>query len=245
MVPSGGAPPARTGLAARPMPLSDLLVRRTLQLIGEEGLEPGDRLPSLKVLAERFGVATPTCREALRRLEANGVLEFRHGSGVYVRTGQERVVLANTNHGVIKAATVVNMLDARLLIEPHLAELAAANMTDATIAELDGLLAEAEQRLDDDERLHELNMGFHCTTAHLSGNDVLAQTIESYVELYSSEQMAVLSLYGHEGRPDDQRDHRNILGALRDRDGARARQLMYEHLAGVKSVAQKRFAAEA
>ncbi|MHA6631084.1 FadR/GntR family transcriptional regulator [Pseudonocardia sichuanensis] len=230
----------RAASAAHPMSLSDFLVRRTLSYIEEEQLRPGDCLPSMRALAERFAVATPTLREAFRRLEAHGVLEIRHGSGVYVRSGRERILIPNSSYRSVEPAAVLNLLDARLLIEPHLAELAAASITAVDLEELGTLLDDAEQHLNDDAILHSLNMRFHCATARSSGNSVLAQTIESYVELYSTEQMSVLSLYDSDGRPRDQEDHRAIWRAIRDRDGTRARHLMHEHLLGVKTLVEQR-----
>jgi GntR family transcriptional repressor for pyruvate dehydrogenase complex len=222
------------------MSLSDFVVRRTLAYIEEERLRPGDCLPSMKSLAGQFAVATPTLREAFRRLEANGVLEIRHGSGVYVRSVSERLFVTNSGLHSIAPGLVLNLLDARLLIEPHLAELAAESITSEAVGDLGALLDEAERHLDDDAILHDLNMKFHCVTAQSSGNAVLAQTIESYVELYSPEQMSVLSLYDSDGRPRDQQDHRAIWQAIRDRNGASARQLMHQHLVGVRSVVEER-----
>ena len=65
--------------------LSRHLAESVLALIQEKSLEAGDRLPSVKELSERFSVATPTMREALRLLQMAGSLDIRHGSGIYVR----------------------------------------------------------------------------------------------------------------------------------------------------------------
>ncbi|TQM13380.1 FadR/GntR family transcriptional regulator [Pseudonocardia kunmingensis] len=228
----------RTGLV-------EALSRHTLRLIEQDGLQPGDRLPSMKALAERFDVATQTMREALQRLEANGAVEIRHGSGIYVRNGRERMVMANRGYGEIEASTVLDLLDARLLIEPHLAGLAAAAHDRTPIAAVEVLLRRAQQHLSgDDEILHDLNMRFHCSLAALSGNRVLAQTIESYVELYSFEQLAVLSFYDNEGRPRDQHDHHEILAAVREGDPVKARDLMHAHLLGVRTYIAERIDAE-
>src|SRR5690625_3201826 len=75
--------------------LSSDLARAVVRMVNDNGLGPGDALDSVKVLAARFDVAVPTMREALRRLEGLGVLEFRHGSGIYVGANAGRRVLAN------------------------------------------------------------------------------------------------------------------------------------------------------
>ncbi|MCQ0005082.1 FadR/GntR family transcriptional regulator [Actinomadura madurae] len=105
---------------ARPS-LADALTERMLELIRSDGLRPGDRLPSARELSQRFAVTTPTLREALRRLEATGAIQLRHGSGIYVGADLERVVIPNPNVGELEADRLLQLLDARLLIEPPLA----------------------------------------------------------------------------------------------------------------------------
>src|ERR1700736_4319034 len=78
-----------------PLSLSEHLGQLVLALIRDDAMEPGDRLPSVKDLAERFSVATPTMREALRLLQMAGTLDIRHGSGIYVRHAGSRLMLTN------------------------------------------------------------------------------------------------------------------------------------------------------
>jgi GntR family transcriptional repressor for pyruvate dehydrogenase complex len=187
----------------------------------------------MKALAERFSVATPTMREALRRLQANGVVEIRHGSGVYVRNTQERMLLANPSRREVEASTVLHLLDARLLIEPSLTEMTARDADDADVTVLERILEEAEQYLvGNDVMLYRMNMGFHKAIADSSGNPVLAQIVESLIELYSYEQLAIISFYND--RPQDHEEHLGIFAAIRDRDAKRARDLMSRHIAGVR-----------
>lgn len=220
----------------------DVVVERVLDFIESENLQPGDALPSIRALTERFGVATPTLREALRRLEATKVVEIRHGSGIFLRASHNRLLLWNANHRNIKPQTILDMLEARLVIEPHLAELAGARATDAELQKLQATLGEARQQIEYDDAVHGLNMEFHCVIGRSSRNTVLAQTLESYVEMFSVEQMTVLSLYDSPLRVEDQDDHRAIYEAIKDRDPAKARALMAEHLNRVKAVTEKRLA---
>lgn len=228
------APPL---LAAPPSKLSSYLTKQIIELIRDRNLRAGDRLPTAKVLAEQFTVAIPTLREALRPLQATGVIDIRHGSGIYVGRGQERLMLANPHHGALERRTIPQLLDARLLIEPHLAELTARRATDAEIADLERVLDDAERCLvDQDELLHRTNMAFHATIARASGNLVLAQIMDSLIEIYSSEQMATLALYNSRSR--DHAQHGVILAAIRDRNGVAARVRMAEHIQDVKAVVE-------
>jgi GntR family transcriptional regulator, transcriptional repressor for pyruvate dehydrogenase complex len=222
--------------------LSTYLVRQIAGLIRDDDLKPGDRLPSMRSLAARFSVTPPTVRQALGRLQASGVVKIRHGSGVYVRSRQERVVLANPTHNEIEPRTLLELLDARLLIEPRLAEMTARNADGGEIAELQQILDKAEKYLggDNDEMLNRTNMGFHRAIANFSGNAILAQVVESLIELYSFEQLAIISFYND--RLGDHQEHLDILAGIRNGDVGRVRELMHRHISGVRSTVESRLA---
>jgi GntR family transcriptional repressor for pyruvate dehydrogenase complex len=218
---------------------SDELTRALIDLLKESGFQPGDRLPSVTALAERFGVAPPTMREALRGLQALGFLHFRHGSGVYVREPLERVIVSNPYSGRLETDVILDLIDARLLIEPHLAALAATRATKDELAEVERLLARADESLSgQDEVLSEVNLDFHRGIARLSGNAVLAQTIDSLVELYAPEQLIILQVY--DNRAHDAREHHAVLDAIRAGQPEQAAAQMREHLTGVRAVVEER-----
>jgi GntR family transcriptional repressor for pyruvate dehydrogenase complex len=221
-----------------PPSLSDHLGQRVLALIRDAAMAPGDRLPSVKDLAERFSVATPTMREALRLLQMAGTLDIRHGSGIYVRHPGSRLMLTNPYAGSMGPEAILNLLSARLLIEPPVAELAAVHAGDRLLDELDDLLADAERHLSGQEAadavLGVANMRFHRGIADGSGNAILAEVVFTLTEVHIKEQMAVLDLYNNRRR--DHEQHKLILAALRRRDPGGARALMSDHLADVIAV---------
>jgi GntR family transcriptional repressor for pyruvate dehydrogenase complex len=222
--------------ALRPNVL-DYVTEQLLDLIKCE--QEGSRLPSVVSLARSLSVAAPTVRESLRRLQAIGVVEIRHGSGVYVRNANSRVLLANPYSGPLEARMVLELLDARLVIEPTLAERTAANASDEEIRELGEILDEAAELLDGhDALLHGVNMSFHRGVARFSGNAILAQTVDSIVELYTAEQLLILRLYDDRAR--DHEEHVAIFGAIERRDGDGAEQLMRQHLEDVLTVLEGR-----
>jgi GntR family transcriptional regulator, transcriptional repressor for pyruvate dehydrogenase complex len=222
-----------------PSTVAHYVTEQLLGLIEREALGRGDRLPSVQALARRLSVAAPTVRESLRQLQALGVIELRHGSGVYVRDAQRRVLLANPYPGQLEAQTIFDLLEARLLIEPHLTALAAVLADDEELAELGVALAGAGDLLEGpDEVLHGLNMSFHRGVARLSRSSVLSQAIESIVDVYAAEQMVILRLYDDRRR--DHEQHLGIFEALRRRDADEAAELMRLHIEGVRSVLSAR-----
>lgn len=222
--------------AARPN-LSAYLAQQILTLIRERNLAPGDRLPTAKALAEQFNVATPTLREALRRLQATGVLDIRHGSGIYLRQDRERLMLSNPGSGALAHYTVLQVLEARALIEPHLADLATRHATDDDLLAIAAIVHEGEQLLArDDERYFLINARFHTAIGRASGNLILAQVVESLAELYSAELHAVDPDRTLEAvRANDHHDHMQILTAIQARDGDQARRAMLHHLHAVRA----------
>lgn len=223
---------------ARPS-LSSALTERVLELIRMEGLRPGDRLPSTRELSQRFAVTTPTLREALRGLEATGAIQIRHGSGIYVGSSFGRMVLPNPNVGELRGGQLLQLLDARLLIEPPLAGLAASRATPEDVARLEGILAEAGRHLGgDDDRLHEATMAFHRAAASAAGNVVLDEVVDSLLTVHAPEQREILQIFDDRRRDHDQ--HREILGAIASGDAEAAQTHMRSHLHEVRATIQRR-----
>jgi len=213
--------------------LADELTARILRHIREEDLGPGDRLPSTRELSARFAVATPTLREALRRLEATGAVEIRHGSGVYVRGDLSLLILTNPNQAPIGGAMLVELMEAREIIEPPVTDAATRNATEAELAELAESLERPGHEIDSDAAMHAANMEFHRAIGRISGNAVMAQVVGTLLDIYGRERLTVFTFYGD--RESDLRAHRAILAAMTDREAARAGQLMRDHLHDVRT----------
>ncbi|MWA06407.1 FCD domain-containing protein [Actinomadura sp. LD22] len=223
---------------ARPS-LSDALTERVLELIRAGGLRPGDRLPSARELSERFAVTTPTLREALRRLEATGAVQMRHGSGIYVGADLERVVIPNPNVRPLQGDQLLQLLDARLLIEPPLAAMAARRAEPGDLERLRTVLDHAGRHLEgEDAALDAANMSFHRAAAHASGNAVLGEVIDSLLSVHGAEQREILRIFDDRRRDHD--DHRAILGAIEAGEAERAEELMRAHLRDVTKVIASR-----
>ncbi|MGH2533124.1 MAG: FadR/GntR family transcriptional regulator [Thermomicrobiales bacterium] len=231
------SPPARNRLV-------ESLAEQIADLIWRQQMRPGDRLPSVRALATQLQVAVPTLREAIRRMEAFGMVEIRHGAGIFVRSPQPRVMVAKPGPGAIDSQVVLDLLDTRLLFEPYCAEQAAQYPAHEEVAQLTALLERAEQHLGGNDRmLQETNMAFHAGIARCSGNVVLVQVMESLADLYASEQAAMLTIAN--ARVRDHREHLAILVAIQDGDPRRARSLMRRHLLSVKTQMAARLAADA
>ena len=218
--------------------LADRLAHEIRQLIQNAGYKIGDRLPTIMDMAHQFKVGHPTVREALRKLETVGIVEIRHGSGVYVTRSEDVLVLASPGYaGEVTKKLLLDLIQARIPIEMQSAAFAARNASDGDLAELRGQLSAAERSFDDDALLSSINMTFHRQIAQASGNTVLAQLLGVLQELFTTEQRLILGIFGSRQR--DHQEHIGILEALESRDEALAIERMRTHLEGVEDVLRR------
>jgi GntR family transcriptional repressor for pyruvate dehydrogenase complex len=219
--------------------LTDDAIERIKQMLIDGELQPGEKLPVEKDLAARLGVSRNSLREAVRALTTIRVLQTRQGDGTYV-TSLSPELLLDTVSFVVDLhhdATVMQFFEVRRLLEPEATALAAATITDAGLADLDGLLAEADRlaRADvvDYEQLVANDQAFHGLIGKACGNSVLATVIESMsgatvrarVWRGITEENAALRTVA---------EHRAIHTALVNRDAGRARLYAAVHIAGVE-----------
>jgi GntR family transcriptional repressor for pyruvate dehydrogenase complex len=211
--------------------LSERLADDIVEIIRTERLTPGDALVSSRELARRFSVTTPTVREALRRLEATGAVEFRHGSGTYVGAGVERHLLANPHRPHANRESVLELVEARLVLEPPIAAAAARARDEDGLHQLAAAAANALHPPEGDLRpaVH-----FHAALAATSGNTLLRETVEALLHVRVREQIEIRHRY--DDRERDHTEHLDILDAVRSGDAARAEHLTRDHLASIRSV---------
>ncbi|MFD0774734.1 FadR/GntR family transcriptional regulator, partial [Streptomonospora algeriensis] len=125
--------PGTGAVPAERLPVTQRAIDHIKGMIAEGLLQPGDRLPTERDLAAELGVSRSSMREAIRALTTLGVLEARHGAGVYVtplRPGdllETFSVLAEISQG----ETLIEVLQVRRMLDPAATALAAARADDA------------------------------------------------------------------------------------------------------------------
>jgi GntR family transcriptional repressor for pyruvate dehydrogenase complex len=213
--------------------LSDRLANRIREMIQQADYERGDRLPSIMEMARSFGVGHPTVREALTKLEAVGVVEIRHGSGVYVSRSDDGVLLlASPGYApVVTRKLLQDLIKSRMPLEMQSVAEAVEHITARHLKDMHRLLTTAGKHLADDGVLHKVNMDFHRQIAVSSGNTVLLQLLDVLRELFQREQLMILDIFGSRER--DHQGHLAILDALERRNKTLAVDRMRRHLEGV------------
>lgn len=215
--------------------LSDEIAQKITGMIRTGGFKPRDRLPAISHMARQFGVGSPTLREALKKLETIGVVDIRHGSGVYVGETPDSFLITNpVFRDAPSKKVLIDLIDSRIPVEMRTAALAAANATTEHLEEMERLLSRAGQSLDDGELLNQVNLAFHRQIALASGNTVMHQILDVLSSLFRREQRMILDIHGNRG--EDHSEHIAIFEALRQHDAALATSRMQEHLERVREV---------
>ncbi len=213
--------------------ISELIVDQMRQLIIDGSLAPGERLPSERDLAERFGVSRVTVRDALRILEAQGLLEIRVGAsgGAFVTTPSMSVVGEGiTTMLLMSAVEPEEIAEARLLMELGIVALAVERATAEDVETLRDICARSTQALEEHHYDVKLSAEFHAALATAAHNGAVEMISESF--------RGPLSMASARAREPADESHRHsvdehvaLVDAIEARDLAAAQRLMTEHLA--------------
>src|SRR4051794_14326173 len=131
-----------SGIAARGK-LSDRVAEKLQARIELGEFAVGAKLPNEKDLAQQFGVGRSSMREAVRTLEAAGLLRSAHGSGVFVLTDKPRRA-GGIDQSLMGGFTMSDLFETRMAIESKAAELAARRLTDHHAEVLSSIIAAAD-----------------------------------------------------------------------------------------------------
>jgi len=211
--------------------VSQVIVDQIKLLIRDGRLQPGDRLPSERELCQRFGVSRVTVREALRVLEASGLLSIRvgaHGGAFLTSPSAERLGEGLADLMSLSALTAVNVTEARIIVELGILPLAVERATEEDIAALHAMVEEAERALQADAYTTEMSAAFHVRIAECTHNPAIEMLMQSFhgPMRMSIEESHVGAPMGHRGAE----EHRALTEAIEARDLARARTVMTKHL---------------
>ena len=196
---------------------ADRVQQELLKSIRSGHYSPGERIREVEV-AKAFGVSRTPVREALRRLESDGLLSFESWRGVVVSR--------------LDWQQVSELYAMREVLEGAAAGMAARHIDDAGIEFLGFLLDKAQQSPQDPDRLAKLNLELHQTIYSAARNRYLLQTLgqlENALALLSG------TTYAVEGRAETAAaEHRAIVEAIRERDADTAEQAAREHIAAAQ-----------
>ncbi len=211
--------------------ISSNIVDQIRKAILSGDLKPGDRLPSEKELSQQFGVSKASLREAIRALEALGLLEVRQGmaGGAFVIEVDLETARSNLfNYIFFQNPSIQEFTELRSFIEPAAAEIAARKAMPKDIQELEQNLKRTRKKLDAGPFYYDLDTQFHHRIASITGNRLVCFVIDSLknaivnikLELELDRAFSVKVFEAHE----------RIVEALRNRDPETSRIEMLRHI---------------
>ena len=203
-----------------------------------EGLKAGDRLPGEADLIVRFGMAKGTIREAMRILEAQGLIKTRTGpgGGSFVHeVSRQRAKALLGNYFFFKDLTIGDIYQLRLTLEPELAASLAGDLPEDVLQLLERNIAgysSPARDLEEERAQHVASLRFHAILAEQARNPLLGFVIDFMVKLLSD-----LTVYRRLYSPPNielwqqGHDHQKALvKALRNGNADRARAIMTDHM---------------
>jgi GntR family transcriptional regulator, transcriptional repressor for pyruvate dehydrogenase complex len=194
-------------------------------------LAQGERLPPERELAEQFGVSRVTVRDALRALEAMGLIEVRVGArgGAFVTVPTGSIVgQTMSDMMMMSAVSPEDIVEARLVVELGTVTLACARATDEDIAALRELQKQGESALAEKSYSREMSWDFHALVAQAAHNGAIEGLTQSFRSSLSMH--PIRTREGARAHALTVEEHGRILKALIAHDGARAREEMAKHL---------------
>jgi GntR family transcriptional repressor for pyruvate dehydrogenase complex len=208
------------------------IVQQILCLIDEGQLEPGDRLPSERNLAEELDCSRTSLREAVRVLESEGLIISKMGGGRYIQGIDRRIPYQFSRTDILEKTAILYFLEARETIEPKIAELASLRATKTDIEKLENILDNMEKNLkDSDVRLAE-DSNFHMALAEATQNFVLVSMMEANLQMIKQVRKQTLV---SESRPNQAlAEHHIILRAIKNSEPDDAAQAIQQHLQHLK-----------
>jgi GntR family transcriptional repressor for pyruvate dehydrogenase complex len=213
--------------------LYEQVLERIRAHVAERELSAGDRLPSERDLAERLGVSRASVKQALVVLEAQGLLDIRHGGGAYLTTN--RLEVADPVEELVeRRQRLPEVLEAREALETKLAELAALRRTKSDLDAIDDALAFMQAEIKRGEFGIEGDRRFHEAVTAAANSSLLAEFMRSIAAQIAESRSESLRQPGRPPRSLTQ--HRKIADAIRMSDPKGAAAAMRRHVQTVSKV---------
>jgi DNA-binding FadR family transcriptional regulator len=224
--------------------LNEIISARLKDYIVQNGLRAGDKLPTEEKLSQSLGVSRTAVREALRSMEALGLVEARQGYGRVVRDFNFQAILNNLSYGLVfQSQDILQITDIRKALDGYYIEAAMHNLTTADMAELSGRVDSMQKRVDAGLDITEDDYQFHRRLYERSGNALALQLFEIAwaVRLNAYDRDVAL----REAPPGTAHEHATILAAIIQRDVETARRLLLAHHWNTEQRFRQRIAEEA
>jgi len=221
--------------------ISQKVIEQIKNMLYEDKLKKGDKLPSERQMAESLEISRSSVREALKELEIMGLIEVRPGDGNFIKENFEDILFQPfSTIFLIKESNPYEILELRKVVEKGAASLAASRISKDELAGIKNLLDKAKASSNEDN-LTDYDVSFHYKIAQASKNFLLQSilnTISSLISTFiSNVRENILIEKAHKEKIIEQHDA--IYFALEKGDPILAETKMEEHLNYVNAQMEK------
>jgi GntR family transcriptional repressor for pyruvate dehydrogenase complex len=224
--------------------VTEEIVRAIQARIARGQLKPGEQLPPERQLAELFQASRGSIREALRALELSGLILSRQGGGNFVAQSLPSALTVPLGHYLERQRhNLIDLYEAREMLEPRLAFLAAERASRAALERLRQALERQQRELEsaDASAAYDADRAFHQAIAEAAGNQTFIKLHNYLSDLVSESRREAIDNAAR--RTQALVDHRGIYEAIASGDGPAASAAMLQHLRTVKDILVEALAA--
>ena len=191
----------------------------------------GDRLPAERILSEQMKISRPTLREAIRVLVDAGVLEVRRGptGGMFVRSETVPPDVLSAEGLALRMSEVAGVLEARRMLEPRVARLAALYATERDFEDMAEAFEALRSAGSDDQRLQQVHTRFHLIMARATQNDTVVDMVRVLFQRLDNARQLIQPLGGDADLAIEL--HERTLRAVMAGNAADIEAVMDDHLA--------------
>lgn len=231
-----------TSMPLRPQKTAMLVAQRIVADINRRGNTVGDRLPPERVMLEDYDVGRGTLRESLRFLELQGVISLKPGPGggpVVQQPDASSLATSLTLLLQFANAPFRTIAEARIGLEPMMAQLAAERMSDVLLQDLRFSVDNMHEHLDNQSVFLEENKRFHDVIAHGSGNALFGNLVDALLGILDGSAIGID--YPEIRRAAVHKAHLKIYEAIASHDPAASAEAMNDHIQQYVKYAEKKF----
>ena len=222
-----------------PVRLYESVIEQIMNLIKNNKLKPGDKLPPERELAEKFSISRGSLREAFRVLESKGLIKSKPGGGRFIREIKKDAFIDTENVILnLEKSSILELLEAREIFEVKIVEFAAERATVEEVKVIEEVFSRVskEVRTEDkdaeDDKKTESDTEFHLAIARASHNFVFVNIIKLHLDLLRDIREKTQQIPGR--REEQQEEHRAIFQAIKEHNSKKAGEAILKHLRNVR-----------
>ncbi|MCL6613679.1 MAG: FadR family transcriptional regulator, partial [Firmicutes bacterium] len=204
--------------------VTKIVIERIKDALISGELRREDQLPPETELAQKLGVGRTSVREALKMLEAIGVVEARRGQGTFVSTGLSPNTIDPLIFALIlQGSTGPDLVELRTMFEVGYTEIAIQKATEEDLKEMEKAITALEEAAKEGRADADVDLAFHRAVLKATRNPFIIQIGETVLDLFKASIQKTVHLYYDRAVA----DHKAIFEAIKQRDTAKAREAIY------------------